>query len=96
MASATFSPPSPTARVDVEEASRRLRHLPYADLGFARGPPPSPAPGQAEAVYGPGKTADEAAAIVAELLAHGAPPVLLTRASPSSRRERSTATRAGR
>jgi hypothetical protein len=69
--------------VDVEEASRRLRHLPYADLGFARVDHHRPLrQGQAEAVYGPGKTADEAAAIVAELLAHGDAPVLLTRASP--------------
>jgi hypothetical protein len=68
--------------VDVEEASRRLRHLPYADLGFARVDHHRPLrQGQAEAVYGPGKTADEAAAIVAELLAHGDAPVLLTRAS---------------
>ena len=68
--------------VDVEEAARRLRHLPYADLGFARVDHHRPLrQGQAEAVYGPGKTPDEAAAIVAELLAHGDAPVLLTRAT---------------
>ncbi len=68
--------------VDVEEAARRLRHLPYADLGFARVDHHRPLrQGQAEAVYGPGKTPDQAAAIVAELLAHGDAPVLLTRAT---------------
>jgi pyridinium-3,5-biscarboxylic acid mononucleotide synthase len=68
--------------VGAEEAVRRLRHLPFADLGFARVDHHRPLrQGQAEAVYGPGKTADEAAAIVAELLAHGDAPVLLTRAT---------------
>jgi NCAIR mutase (PurE)-related protein len=72
--------------VDVEEAARRLRHLPYADLGFARVDHHRPLrQGQAEAVYGPGKSAEEAAAIVAELLAHDDTPVLLTRASPEQR-----------
>jgi pyridinium-3,5-biscarboxylic acid mononucleotide synthase len=64
-----------------DDAVRRLRRLPFADLGFARvdhhrllrqGLP--------EAVYGPGKTADQVASIVAELLAEPGGPVLLTRA----------------
>ena len=68
--------------MDVGEATDRLRHLPYADLGFARVDHHRPLrQGLAEAVYGPGKTADEAAAIVTELLAHGNAPVLLTRAT---------------
>ena len=71
-----------TGAVDVQEATERLRHLPYADLGFARVDHHRPLrQGLAEAVYGPGKTPDEAAAIVTELLAHGGTPVLLTRAT---------------
>lgn len=67
-----------------DEAVARLRRLPYADLGFARvdhhrvlrtGIP--------EAVYGPGKTAEQCAAIVVELLAEGDGPVLLSRADRS-------------
>jgi NCAIR mutase (PurE)-related protein len=65
-----------------DDAVARLRRLPFADLGFARvdhhralriGVP--------EAVYGPGKTPAQCAAIVAELLAGGTGPVLLTRAT---------------
>ncbi len=68
-----------------DEAVHRLRRLPFADLGFARvdhhrllrqGIP--------EAVYAPGKTPEQCAAIVAELLSEpdgGA--VLLTRADDS-------------
>ena len=71
-----------SGEVDVGEATDRLRHLPYADLGFARVDHHRPLrQGLAEAVYGPGKTADEAVAIVTELLAHGNTPVLLTRAT---------------
>jgi NCAIR mutase (PurE)-related protein len=71
-----------TGAVDVQEATERLRHLPYADLGYARVDHHRPLrQGLAEAVYGPGKTPDEAAAIVTELLAHGGTPVLLTRAT---------------
>src|SRR5262245_1267605 len=65
-----------------DEAVARLRRLPFADLGDAlvdhhralrQGVP--------EAVYGPGKTAEQCVRIIAELLEHGAGPVLLTRAS---------------
>jgi NCAIR mutase (PurE)-related protein len=68
--------------IDADEAVRRLRALPYVDLGFAtvdshrelrQGVP--------EVVYGPGKAADHCRAIVGELLASGEGPVLLTRAS---------------
>src|ERR1700747_2970906 len=65
-----------------DAAVRRLRLLPYADLGFARVDHHRRLrQGQAEAVYGPGKTPAQAAAIVAELVA-GAEggPVVLTRA----------------
>ncbi|QYG93645.1 nickel pincer cofactor biosynthesis protein LarB [Iamia sp. SCSIO 61187] len=67
--------------VGPDEAVSRLRRLPFADLGFARvdhhrllrtGLP--------EAVYAPGKTAAQCAALVGELLAGEGGPVLLTRA----------------
>lgn len=68
--------------VDPDEAVRRLRRLPYADLGYARVDHHrrlrQVAP---EAVYAPGKTPEQCAGIVAELLA--APdggPVVLSRA----------------
>ena len=52
---------------------RRLRRLPFADLGFARvDHHRALRQGLAEAVYGPGKTPEQCAAIVAELLAVGA------------------------
>jgi pyridinium-3,5-biscarboxylic acid mononucleotide synthase len=75
--------------VDPDEAVRRLRLLPFADLGYAtvdhhrelrQGLP--------EAVYGPGKTAAQCVGIVSELLSGGGGdgggggPVVLTRASP--------------
>lgn len=68
-----------------DEALRRLRRLPYADLGFARvDHHRALRQGVAEAVYGPGKTPHQCALIVAELLAEaGGGPVLLTRASPA-------------
>jgi pyridinium-3,5-biscarboxylic acid mononucleotide synthase len=73
---------SGTTRPD--DAVAALRHLPYADLGFARVDHHRHVrQGMAEAVYGPGKTPDQAARIVAELLARStSAPVVLTRASP--------------
>ncbi len=66
---------------DPDEAVRRLRHLPFADLGFARvDHHRALRQGFAEAVYGPGKTPEQCASIVAELLGVGSGPVLLTRA----------------
>jgi pyridinium-3,5-biscarboxylic acid mononucleotide synthase len=60
-----------------------LRRLPWADLGFARvDHHRALRQGLGEAVYGPGKTPAQCAAIVAELLAEANGPVLLTRASP--------------
>jgi NCAIR mutase (PurE)-related protein len=66
-----------------DDAVAALRRLPYADLGFARVDHHRELrQGWAEAVYGPGKTPEQCAAIVAELLqGPGAAPVLLTRAS---------------
>lgn len=65
-----------------DDAVTRLRRLPFADLGFARiDHHRSLRQRLPEAVYGPGKTPDQCAAIVAELLAGEGGPVLLTRAS---------------
>lgn len=64
-----------------DEAVTRLRRLPYADLGFARiDNHRELRQGAAEAVYGPGKSAEQCAAIVAELLSDSSGPVVLTRA----------------
>jgi NCAIR mutase (PurE)-related protein len=68
--------------VHPDDALAQLRRLPYADLGFARiDHHRGLRQGVPEAVYGPGKAPEHAAAIVTELLAAGAAPVLLTRAS---------------
>jgi NCAIR mutase (PurE)-related protein len=68
--------------VTTDDAVERLRHLPFADLGFARVDHHRLLrQGLAEAVYGPGKTPEQCAAIVEELLGQpGDHPVLLTRA----------------
>ena len=68
-----------------DDAMVQLRRLPYADLGFARVDHHRHVrQGMAEAVYGPGKTPDQAAAIVTELLARSTDaPVVLTRADES-------------
>lgn len=64
-------------------AVEQLRRLPYADLGFARiDHHRELRAGLPEAVYGPGKTPEQCAGIVAELLSVGSGPVLLTRATP--------------
>ncbi len=68
--------------VTADDAVRQLRRLPFADLGFARvDHHRSLRQGLAEVVYGPGKTPDQCAAIVGELLDQPGGPVLLTRAS---------------
>ncbi len=64
-----------------DEAVARLRRLPFADLGFARVDHHRALRQHLpEAVYGPGKTPAQCAALVDELLAGGSP-VILTRAS---------------
>src|SRR6476659_6951288 len=67
-----------------DDAVTRLRRLPFADLGYARVDHHRTLRlGLPEAVYGPGKTPEHCAEIVAELLAEpGGGPVLLTRADP--------------
>jgi len=70
-----------SGRCPPDEAVRRLRRLPYADLGFARvDHHRALRQGMPEAVYAAGKTAEQCAAIVVELLDEGIGPVLLTRA----------------
>ncbi|HEV8295984.1 MAG TPA: nickel pincer cofactor biosynthesis protein LarB [Acidimicrobiales bacterium] len=67
-------------RLAPDDAVARLARLPFADLGDAKvDHHRSLRQGMPEAVYGPGKTPEQCAAIVAELLAHGSGPVLLTR-----------------
>ncbi len=69
----------------VAEAERRLAALPlsgFSDLGFARvDSHRGVRTGDPEVVYGAGKTPEQTVAIVRALLAHGAKPALVTRAS---------------
>lgn len=70
-------------QVAPDDAVAALRRLPWADLGFARvDHHRALRQGMAEAVYAPGKTPLQCAAIVAELLAEPGGAVLLTRAEP--------------
>jgi len=65
-----------------DDAVDRLRRLPFAEVGEALvDHHRSLRQGTPEAVYGPGKTAEQCVRIVEELLKHGSGPVLLTRAS---------------
>ena len=69
--------------LSADDAVARLQRLPFADLGFAKvDHHRALRQGLPEAVYGPGKTPAQCAAIVAELLAEeDGGPVLLTRAT---------------
>lgn len=69
-------------KVTADEAVTRLRRLPFVDLGYARVDHHRALRQRfPEAVYAPGKSPEQCAGIVAELLAEeGAGPVLLTRA----------------
>ncbi|MGH9043467.1 MAG: nickel pincer cofactor biosynthesis protein LarB [Acidimicrobiales bacterium] len=70
-------------RRSVDDAMRSLRRLPFQDLGFARVDHHRPIrQGLPEAVYAPGKTPHQCAAIVRELLDASTDPVVLTRADP--------------
>ena len=67
--------------VEPDDAVRLLQRLPFADIGIARvDHHRALRQGLPEAVYGPGKTAEEVALVVAELLTGGSGPVVLTRA----------------
>jgi NCAIR mutase (PurE)-related protein len=68
-------------RVAPDDAVAVLRRLPYADLGYARvDHHRALRQGLPEAIYGPGKSPEQCAGIVDELLSHGVGPVVLTRA----------------
>ncbi len=71
--------------VTPDEAAGRLRRLPFADLGFARVDHHRRLRQRVgEAVYAPGKTPEQCALIVRELLSEpDSGPVLLTRAEPA-------------
>ena len=65
-----------------DTAVARLKRLPFADLGYAKvDHHRALRQGMAEAVYAPGKTSEQCAEIVSELLTGGTGPVLLTRAT---------------
>jgi hypothetical protein len=74
-----------TGVIGPDDAVARLRRLPFADLGFARVDHHRRLRQRVgEAVYAPGKTPEQCALIVHELLSEpGSGPVLLTRADPA-------------
>ncbi len=68
-------------RVAPDDAAATLRRLPFVDLGYARiDHHRAIRQGLPEAVYAPGKTPEQCAGIVGELLAGGSGPVIITRA----------------
>ncbi|HUY85665.1 MAG TPA: nickel pincer cofactor biosynthesis protein LarB [Acidimicrobiales bacterium] len=73
-----------TGAISPDDAVSQLRRMPYSDLGFARIDHHRPLRQRlAEAVFAPGKSPEQCALIVAELLSEpGELPVLLTRARP--------------
>ena len=80
--------------LSAQAASTLLARLPFGDLGSARiDHHRSLRQGFPEAVYGPGKTADEVFAIVTEMLEHGTGPVIVTRADEMQGRAAMTAGR---
>ena len=71
-----------TGQCTPDDAVRLLRRLPFANLGFARVDHHRDLRiGMPEAVYGPGKTPEDCAAVVVDLLTGTDGPVLLTRAT---------------
>ena len=79
-------------RVHPDDAVAALRRLPFADLGHSKvDHHRSLRQGLAEAVYAPGKTPEQCAEIVAELLANGSGPVVLSRADDAQAAEATTA-----
>lgn len=72
--------------VTPEEAGRALRDLPFADLGFAKVDHHRELrQGACEIVYGEGKTVEQLAAIVGQLLAVNEGPILVSRSSAEQR-----------
>jgi len=69
---------------DVDAAVRRMKHLPYEDLGFAKvDHHRALRHGMPEVVFGLGKTPGQVVAIAAKLLERGASNVLITRTNPA-------------
>lgn len=69
-------------RIDADTVVARLRSLPFADVdGALVDHHRALRQGRPEAVFGPGKSPEQCARIVAELLDNGTGPVLMTRAS---------------
>ena len=69
-------------RISADEVVARLRRLPFADVGGALvDHHRALRQGMPEAVFGPGKTPEQCARIVTELLTNGDGPVLVTRVS---------------
>ncbi len=67
-----------------DEAVAPLHKIPFADLGYAKVDHHRELrQGRPEAVYAPGKTPDQTAGIVEELLGTGSGPVIVTRANAS-------------
>ena len=79
--------------VGLDEVVRRVRRLPYTDLGFARvDHHRSLRQGLPEAVYGPGKAVQHCVAIIGDLLSEpDGGPVVLSRASEEQARAAMTA-----
>lgn len=68
--------------LDADEVVRRLRALPFTDMGYATVDSHRELrQGLPEAIYGPGKSAEHCVGIVGQLLSSGGGPVLLSRAS---------------
>ena len=68
--------------LDADEVVRRLRSLPFTDMGYATiDSHRELRQGLPEAVYGPGKSAGHCVGIIGELLSSGDGPVVLSRAS---------------
>jgi NCAIR mutase (PurE)-related protein len=69
-------------RITADDAVARLRRLPFVDVGGALvDHHRALRQGMPEAVFGPGKSPEQCARIVAELLTNGDGPVLVTRVS---------------
>ena len=73
-----------TGALTPEQASQKLRDLPYQDLGYARVDHHRPLrTGSPEVVLGKGKTPEQVAGIVAALMGRGNP-VLVTKTAPDA------------
>lgn len=69
--------------ISVDDAMLKIKTEPFEDLGYAK-PDYHRAvrQGEAEVIYGAGKTAEQIAGIAAALMSHGQKRVLVTRVSP--------------